>query len=318
MAARSPYCGAGDLETAAAILVSMVAAATPLLFAALGELVTEKSGVLNLGVEGMMLVGAVSAFAVAAGTGSLYAGAAAGALAGASLALLFGLLTLSLVANQVATGLALTIFGIGLSALIGQDYVGTPLNALPKLAVPGLSDAPFVGPVLFGHDALVYLSFALVAAVAWFLYRTRGGLVLRAVGESHDAAHAIGYPVIRIRYLAVAFGGAMAGIGGAYLSLVYTPMWIENMTAGRGWIALALVVFATWRPGRVVLGAYLFGGVTILQLHAQGVGLGVASQLLSMLPYLATVLVLVLISRNRILIRLNAPADIGRTFKPDT
>ena len=318
MAARSPHCGAGDLETAAAILVSMVAAATPLLFAALGELVTEKSGVLNLGVEGMMLVGAVSAFAVAAGTGSLYAGAAAGALAGASLALLFGLLTLSLVANQVATGLALTIFGIGLSALIGQDYVGMPLNALPKLAVPGLSDAPFVGPVLFGHDALVYLSFALVAAVAWFLYRTRGGLVLRAVGESHDAAHAIGYPVIRIRYLAVAFGGAMAGIGGAYLSLVYTPMWIENMTAGRGWIALALVVFATWRPGRVVLGAYLFGGVTILQLHAQGVGLGVASQLLSMLPYLATVLVLVLISRNRILIRLNAPADIGRTFKPDT
>ena len=306
------------METAAAILVSMVAAATPLLFAALGELVTEKSGVLNLGVEGMMLVGAVSAFAVAAGTGSLYAGAAAGALAGASLALLFGLLTLSLVANQVATGLALTIFGIGLSALIGQDYVGTPLNALPKLAVPGLSDAPFIGPVLFGHDALVYLSFALVAAVAWFLYRTRGGLVLRAVGESHDAAHAIGYPVIRIRYLAVAFGGAMAGIGGAYLSLVYTPMWIENMTAGRGWIALALVVFATWRPGRVVLGAYLFGGVTILQLHAQGVGLGVASQLLSMLPYLATVLVLVLISRNRILIRLNAPADIGRTFKPDT
>ena len=306
------------METAAAILVSMVAAATPLLFAALGELVTEKSGVLNLGVEGMMLVGAVSAFAVAAGTGSLYAGAAAGALAGASLALLFGLLTLSLVANQVATGLALTIFGIGLSALLGQDYVGTPLNALPKLAVPGLSDAPFIGPVLFGHDALVYLSFALVAAVAWFLYRTRGGLVLRAVGESHDAAHAIGYPVIRIRYLAVAFGGAMAGIGGAYLSLVYTPMWIENMTAGRGWIALALVVFATWRPGRVVLGAYLFGGVTILQLHAQGVGLGVASQLLSMLPYLATVLVLVLISRNRILIRLNAPADIGRTFKPDT
>lgn len=306
------------METAAAILVSMIAAATPLLFAALGELVTEKSGVLNLGVEGMMLVGAVSAFAVAAGTGSLHAGAAAGALAGMSLALLFGLLTLSLVANQVATGLALTIFGIGLSALIGQDYVGTPLNALPKLAVPGLSDAPFVGPVLFGHDVLVYLSFASVAAVAWFLYRTRAGLVLRAVGESHDAAHAIGYPVIGIRYLAVAFGGAMAGIGGAYLSLVYTPMWIENMTAGRGWIALALVVFATWRPGRVVLGAYLFGGVTILQLHVQGVGIGIASQLLSMLPYLATVLVLVLISRNRLLIRLNAPADIGRTFKPDT
>jgi len=304
------------LDTAAAVLVSMMAAATPLLYAALGELVTEKSGVLNLGVEGMMITGAVTAFAAATITGSLALGIVAGAAAATALSLIFALLTLSLVANQVATGLALTIFGIGFSALIGQGYVGTPLDALPKLDIPGISDLTFIGPVLFGHDFLVYFSFVMVGVVAWFLYRTRAGLVLRAVGESHDAAHAIGYPVIAIRYLAVAFGGAMAGLGGAYLSLAYTPMWIENMTAGRGWIALALVVFATWRPGRVLLGAYLFGGVTILQLHGQGFGLDIASQVLSMLPYLATILVLVLISSDRALIRLNAPADIGRIFRP--
>ena len=304
------------MDTAAAVLVSMMAAATPLLYAALGELVTEKSGVLNLGVEGMMITGAVTAFAAATITGSSALGIVAGAGAATALSLVFALLTLSLVANQVATGLALTIFGIGLSALIGQGYVGTPLDALPKLDIPGVSDIAFIGPVVFGHDFLVYFSFVMVGVVAWFLYRTRAGLVLRAVGESHDAAHAIGYPVIGIRYLAVAFGGAMAGLGGAYLSLAYTPMWIENMTAGRGWIALALVVFATWRPGRVLLGAYLFGGVTILQLHGQGFGLGIASQILSMLPYLATILVLVLISSDRALIRLNAPADIGRIFRP--
>ncbi len=304
------------MDTAAAVLVSMMAAATPLLYAALGELVTEKSGVLNLGVEGMMITGAVTAFAAATITGSLALGIVAGAAAATALSLIFALLTLSLVANQVATGLALTIFGIGFSALIGQGYVGTPLDALPKLDIPGISDLTFIGPVLFGHDFLVYFSFVMVGVVAWFLYRTRAGLVLRAVGESHDAAHAIGYPVIAIRYLAVAFGGAMAGLGGAYLSLAYTPMWIENMTAGRGWIALALVVFATWRPGRVLLGAYLFGGVTILQLHGQGFGLDIASQVLSMLPYLATILVLVLISSDRALIRLNAPADIGRIFRP--
>ena len=304
------------MDTAAAVLVSMMAAATPLLYAALGELVTEKSGVLNLGVEGMMITGAVTAFAAATITGSSALGIVAGAGAATALSLIFALLTLSLVANQVATGLALTIFGIGLSALIGQGFVGTPLDALPRLDIPGISDIAFIGPVVFGHDFLVYFSFVMVGAVAWFLYRTRAGLVLRAVGESHDAAHAIGYPVIGIRYLAVAFGGAMAGLGGAYLSLAYTPMWIENMTAGRGWIALALVVFATWRPGRVLLGAYLFGGVTILQLHGQGFGLGVASQILSMLPYLATILVLVLISSDRALIRLNAPADIGRIFRP--
>ena len=304
------------MDTAAAVIVSMMAAATPLLYAALGELVTEKSGVLNLGVEGMMITGAVTAFAMATITGSSAIGIVAGAAAAMALSLIFAVLTLSLVANQVATGLALTIFGIGLSALIGQGYVGTPLDALPKLDIPGVSDIVFIGPVLFGHDFLIYFSFVMVGAVAWFLYRTRAGLVLRAVGESHDAAHAIGYPVIGIRYLAVAFGGAMAGVGGAYLSVAYTPMWIENMTAGRGWIALALVVFATWRPGRVLLGAYLFGGVTILQLHGQGFGLGVASQILSMLPYLATILVLVLISSDRALIRLNAPADIGRVFRP--
>ena len=304
------------MDTAAAVLVSMMAAATPLLYAALGELVTEKSGVLNLGVEGMMVTGAVTAFATATLTGSSVLGVVAGAGAAMAISLIFAVLTLSLVANQVATGLALTIFGVGLSALIGQGYVGTPLDALPKLDIPGISDIVFIGPVLFGHDFLIYFSFVMVGVVAWFLYRTRAGLVLRAVGESHDAAHAIGYPVIAIRYLAVAFGGAMAGLGGAYLSLAYTPMWIENMTAGRGWIALALVVFATWRPGRVLLGAYLFGGVTILQLHGQGFGLGVASQILSMLPYLATILVLVLISSDRALIRLNAPADIGKIFRP--
>jgi simple sugar transport system permease protein len=305
------------MDTAAAVLLSMIAAATPLLFAATGELVTEKSGVLNLGVEGMMLAGAISGFAVALVTGSWGLAIVAAAGAGVLLALVFGYLTLTLLANQMATGLALTIFGIGLSALMGQGYVGTPLPALAKLHIPVLSDLPFIGPVVFGQDALVYLSIASVAGVAWFLYRTRAGLVVRAVGESHAAAHAIGYPVIRIRYATVAFGGALAGLGGAFLSLAYTPMWAENMTAGRGWIALALVVFATWRPWRVLLGAYLFGGITILQLHVQAAGIPIAAQFLSMLPYLATVLVLVLISRDAIRIRLNAPADIGKVFHPD-
>ncbi len=306
------------MDTASAILVSIIAAATPLLFAALGELVTEKSGVLNLGVEGMMLLGAVGAFATATATGNAGLAIAAGALGGMIMALVFAVLTLTLLANQVATGLALTIFGVGVSALLGQGYVGTPLEPLPRLAIAGIADIPFLGAVVFGHDFLVYLSLAMVLAVSLFLYRTRPGLVLRAVGESHAAAHAIGYPVIAIRYLAVMFGGAMAGLGGAYLSLAYTPMWIENMAAGRGWIALALVVFATWRPGRVLLGAYLFGGVTMLQLHAQGAGFAVPSQAMSMLPYLATILVLVLISSDAMRIRINAPADIGRVFHPDS
>lgn len=298
------------------VLLTVITASTPLLLAATGELVTEKSGVLNLGVEGMMLVGAVAAFATASATGSEILGVLAGAAGGAFLALIFAVLTLTLMANQVATGLALTIFGVGLSALVGASFVGIALEPLPQLALPVLSDIPLLGPVLFGQDALVYLSFAALAGVAWFLRGTRPGLVLKAVGESHDSAHAIGYPVIAIRYGATLFGGVMAGLGGAYLSLAYTPMWAENMTAGRGWIALALVVFATWRPGRLLLGAYMFGGITILQLHAQGAGFEMPSQFMSMLPYLATVLVLVLISRDKAKIRLNAPAAIGKPFRP--
>ncbi|MFW5835080.1 MAG: ABC transporter permease [Pseudomonadota bacterium] len=300
-----------------AILVTVMTAATPLLFAALGELVVEKSGVLNLGVEGMMLMGAVTAFAVAVTTGSPGLGILAGAFAGMLMALGFGLLTLGLLANQVATGLALTIFGIGLSALIGSPFVGTPLPRLPRLEIAGLSDLPVVGPLLFGHDALVYLGLVMVPAVAWFLVRTRAGLILRAVGENHEAAHNLGYDVIAVRYAAVAFGGAMAGIGGAYLSIAYTPMWIEEMVAGRGWIALALVVFAAWRPWRLLVGAYLFGGVSILQLHAQGGALfDVPSQVLAMLPYLATIVVLTLISARSGALGLAAPGSLGKPFHP--
>ena len=297
-------------------LLTVVGAATPLVYAGIGELVTERSGVLNLGVEGMLLVGAVAAFAVAQTTGSGALGVLAGAFAGASLALVFAVLTLSFHSSQVATGLALTIFGVGLSALAGQPFVGVAFGGLGKLDVPGLSDLPVVGPLLFGQNALVYGSFALVAAVAWFLARTRAGLIVRAVGDSHDAAHALGHPVLRVRYAATLFGGACSGLGGAYLSLAYTPMWIENMSAGRGWIALALVVFATWQPGRLLAGAYLFGGIGILQLHGQASGVGIPSQLMSMLPYLATIAVLVLISRDGGRIRRNAPASIGRPFQP--
>ena len=306
-----------DLALIGPILAAMFAAATPLLLAALGELVVEKSGVLNLGVEGMMLVGAVCGFAVTVQTGSATAGFLVAALAGAATASLFAVLTLFLLANQVATGLALTLFGVGLSALIGQGFVGIPLDGLPKLYIPVLTDLPVVGQAVFGQDVMVYLAVAAVPLVHLFLYRTRAGLVLRAVGENHTAAHALGYKVLRIRFLAVLFGGAMAGLGGAFLSMDYTPMWAENMTSGRGWIALALVVFATWKPARAMLGAWLFGGVTILQLHVQGLGIDVPSQLLSMLPYLATVLVLVLISRDIARIRLNAPACLGKLFHPD-
>jgi len=306
-----------DLALIGPILAAMFAAATPLLFAALGELVVEKSGVLNLGVEGMMLVGAVCGFAVTVQTGSAITGVLVAAFAGAATASLFAVLTLFLLANQVATGLALTLFGVGLSALIGQGFVGIPLEGLPKLHIPGLTDLPVVGQALFGQDIMVYLAVAAVPLVHLFLYRSRAGLVLRAVGENHTAAHALGYKVLRIRFFAVLFGGAMAGLGGAFLSMDYTPMWAENMTSGRGWIALALVVFATWKPVRAMLGAWLFGGVTILQLHVQGLGIDVPSQLLSMLPYLATVLVLVLISRDVARIRLNAPACLGKLFHPD-
>ena len=303
-----------NIETLILILSATVAAAVPLIFAALGELVVEKSGVLNLGVEGMMIVGAICGFMVSAESGSLWLGVLAGAGSGMLMALIFGVITLSLMANQVATGLALTIFGIGLSAFIGQEYSSVALDGIKALAIPVLSDLPVAGKLLFSYDPLVYLALLMFPVIAWFLYRSRGGLVLRAIGESPTSAHALGYSVIKIRYLAVLFGGAMAGIGGAYLSLAYTPLWSEGMTAGRGWIALALVVFATWRPGRVLIGAFLFGGVTIAQFHVQGLGVEIPSQFLSMLPYLATIVVLVLISRNANTIRLNAPASLGQAF----
>jgi len=299
------------------ILVAAVAAGTPMVFAALGELVTEKSGVLNLGVEGMMLMGAVTGFAVASQTGNPWLGAVAGMVAGAAMALIFAVLTLNLMANQVASGLALTLFGIGLSAFLGKPYESVSLVVAPPPAIPLLSQIPVVGPLLFNYHLLVYVSWALFAAIAWFLYKSRAGLVLRSIGESPESAHAIGYPVIRIRYLATLFGGAMAGLGGAYLSEFYAPLWVEGMTAGRGWIALALVVFATWRPARVMIGAYLFGGVTIAQFFAQGAGVSIPSQFLSSLPYLATIIVLVFISRNLATIRLNAPVSLAKSYRPD-
>jgi simple sugar transport system permease protein len=303
-----------DQALIVSFVLSVMTASTPLLLAATGELVTEKSGVLNLGVEGMMLVGAIVGFATTVHSGSAMLGVLCAVLAGMGMALIFGILTLTFLANQVATGLALTIFGTGLSALVGSGYVGTAVPPLPKLAIPGVSDVPFLGPILFGQDALVYLSLAAVAATAWFLRRSHRGLVLRAVGDSHDAAHAIGYPVILIRYLATLFGGAMSGLAGAYMSLAYSTSWAENMTAGRGWIALALVVFATWRPGWLLVGAYLFGGIMYLSLYVQGLGVALPSQLVSALPYLATIVVLVVISRDRAKIRLNAPACLGRPF----
>ena len=304
------------MDSLTPLILTVITASTPLLFAATGELVTERAGVLNLGVEGLMVVGALAAFAGTYVSGSAIIGVICGILAGVLLAFVFGFLTLTLLANQVATGLALTIFGLGLTSLLGVGYVGVTVHDLPRLDIPGISDLPFIGPVLFAQDALVYLSFGALIAVAWVLQHTRIGLVLRAVGVSHDSAHALGYGVIRIRYLATMFGGAMGGLSGAYLSLVYTPMWAENMTAGRGWIALALVVFSTWRPYRLLVGAYLFGAITVIQLHAQGLGVAIPSQFLSMTPYLATILVLVAISRDKMKIRLNAPACLGRSFRP--
>jgi general nucleoside transport system permease protein len=295
-------------------ILSVMATSTPLLLAASGELVAEKSGVLNLGLEGMMLVGAIVGFAVTFHSGSATLGLLGGASAGAMMALVFAVLTLSFLANQVATGLALTIFGTGLSALAGASYVGIAVAPLPSLDVPGLTSLPLIGPVLFGQNAFVYLSFVALAGTAWFLYRSHAGLILRAIGDSHDAAHAIGYNVIGIRYLATIFGGAMSGLAGADLSLGYSTSWAENMTAGRGWIALALVVFATWRPFWVLVGAYLFGTIMYLSFYVQGTGLAIPSQLLAALPYLATIAVLVAISRDRARIRLNAPACLGLPF----
>lgn len=298
------------------IALTIITAATPLVYAAIGELVVEKSGVLNLGVEGMMLGGAVSSFAVLHITGNAYFGILGGALAGIVLAGIFALLTLGLQASQVATGLALTLFGTGLTALLGQSLVGVAHSGLENLPIPWLSDLPLIGRLFFQHDILVYGSFLIVPLVGWFLYRTSAGLTLRSVGDSHDAAHALGISVLRWRFMATLFGGACAGVAGAYLSLAYTPMWIENMTAGRGWIALALVVFATWRPGRMMFGAYLFGAISILQLHGQAMGIGIPSQVMSMLPYLATIVVLVVISRDKGKIREHAPQSIGKSFYP--
>ncbi|MBB3143679.1 simple sugar transport system permease protein [Phyllobacterium trifolii] len=300
-----------------AILLTVATAATPLLIAALGELVVERSGVLNLGVEGMMVMGAVTGFAVAQYTGSAWLGMFAAILAGAAFSLLFGFLTLTLITNQVATGLALTLLGLGASAMIGESFVGLPGVRMDSLYIQGLTDIPYVGKVLFGQDPIFYISILLTIGVAWFLFRTRAGLTLRAVGDNHTSAHALGVPVVRIRYLAVIFGGACAGLAGAQLSLVYVPQWVENMTSGRGWIALALVVFASWRPWRILAGAYLFGAVTIGQLHAQALGIGVPSQFMSSLPYLATIIVLVLISRNKRLTLMNTPTSLGKPFVPD-
>lgn len=297
-------------------LLTIITAATPLLFAALGEMVTEKSGVLNLGVEGMMVMGAITGFVAIHYTGSISVALIASMAAGAAMAAIFAFLVLSLHASQVPTGLALTIFGIGLSALIGQGMIGIAYEGIPKISIPLLASIPILGELFFRHDILVYLSILMVGLIYFFLNKTRAGLVLRAVGDSHDAAHAMGYSVIKIRFYATLFGGAMAGLGGAYLSLAYSPLWVEQMTAGRGWIALALVVFATWRTTRVLLGAYLFGGITILQLHAQALGIGIPSQVMSMLPYLATIVVLVIISSDISKIQLNAPASLGRAFHP--
>ncbi|MEI6319189.1 MAG: ABC transporter permease [Pseudomonadota bacterium] len=300
------------------LLAAAIASGTPLVLAGLGLLINEKSGVLNLGAEGMMLVAAVAGFATALGTGSEILALGAGAAAGAVAAAAFGVLVIGLNANQYAAGLALSIFGAGLSAFVGIGYVGKKLEgpAAPLAGSIGhwLGELPLVGPLLFRQHPVVWLSLALTLLVAWLLYRTRAGLVLRAVGESPESAHALGYPVRTIRFAAVVTGGALCGVAGACLSVVYAPMWVEGLVAGRGWIALALTTFATWRPGRVLVGAWLFGGVTLLQFHLQAQGVAIASQLLAMLPYLATIVVLALISRNPAWIRANMPASLGRPF----
>lgn len=300
-----------------AVILTIITASTPFLLAAIGELVVERSGVLNLGVEGMMVMGAVCGFGAAFVTGSPYVGILAAIAAGAALSALFGFLTLTLVANQVATGLALTLLGLGLSGIIGESFVGLPGVKLGAIYIPILTDIPFIGRILFGQDVLVYLAFLLTAGVAYVLFKTKTGLIIRAVGSSHQSAHALGYNVISVRYACVLFGGACSGLAGGFLSLAYTPQWIENMTGGRGWIALALVVFASWLPWRAAIGAYLFGTVWILNLYIQPLGLPIPSQLLTSLPYIVTILALVIISANRMLTRLNTPACLGQPFVPD-
>ncbi len=304
-----------DLLTA--ILVATLGAGTPLALAAIGELVSERAGVLNLGVEGMMIVGAAVGFVATAESGSMVIGILAGMGAGISLSLIFAFLTLTCLANQVATGLALTIFGIGTSALIGAGYTGTVLAVRDSFSIPILSEIPVLGALLFSLEPMTYLSLAIIGGVGFFLFRSRSGLVLRGVGDAPAAAHVTGMSVILIRYMAVMFGGAMAGLAGAFLSVIYTPVWVENMTAGRGWIAVALVVFASWQPLRVLAGAYLFGGVTILQFHIQGASLGIPSQFLSMLPYLATIVVLVIMSSDAMRVKLNTPASLAKPFRAE-
>lgn len=299
-----------------AIVLTIITASTPLLIAAVGELVVERAGVLNLGVEGMMIIGAAAGIAAAIVTGSSAAGVVAAIAAGMALSLVFAALVLGLAANQVAAGLALAILGLGLSGVIGAPFVGLQRDGIGKMEIPLLSEIPFFGPVFFHQDPFAYASIALVIGVWWFLTRSSAGLVLRAVGENHGAAHALGYKVRRIRLLAILFGGACAGLAGAYMSLVHTPFWTSGMTGGRGWIALAIVVFASWLPWRALIGAYLFGALTILQLHAQSAGVPLPPQLMAALPYLLTIVVLVLIMRAR---RGGAagPACLGTPFVPD-
>jgi ABC-type uncharacterized transport system permease subunit len=302
----------GDINLSV-LIASLMVASVPILLAALGEMVTEKAGVLNLGVEGMMIMGAICGFIVAVNTGSPLLGFVAGAAGGAGLSLLFALLTLVFLANQVATGLALTLFGLGLSALMGQGYTGIKPPATAEINFGMLTDIPVLGRVLFSHDWVVYFSLFMVGATYWFIARTRAGLVLRAVGESAEAAHALGYKVARIRLGAIAFGGAMAGMGGAYISLIRVPQWTDGITAGAGWIALAIVVFASWRPVRVLIGAYLFGGISVLQLNLQAAGSSIPVEYLSMAPYLVTIAVLVAISAGRGR-NTDAPAALGQNF----
>ena len=304
------------METYALLIAATLNAGTVLALASLGLLINEKAGIVNLGAEGMMLCAAIAGFATVVHTGSDLAGFAAGVGAGALMACVFGLLVIWLNTNQYATGLALSLFGAGFSAFVGISYVQEKMPERMQFAVPYLSDIPLLGSALFKQHPLVYLTIIFALALIWFLYRTRAGLVLRSVGESPESAHALGYPVRWIRLAAVVAGGALCGLAGAYISIIYTPLWVEGMVAGKGWIALALTTFATWRPARVLLGAYLFGGVTMLQFHLQGAGVEVPSQILTMLPYLATILVLALISRNPRWIRINMPASMGKPFYP--
>jgi len=304
------------MDAFALLVAATLNAGTVLAIAGLGLLINERAGIVNLGAEGTMLVAAIAGFATAVHSGNDWLAFAAGIGAGALMAAAFGALVIWLNTNQYATGLALSLFGAGFSAFAGIKYTQEKLGERPKFEIPGLADIPLVGPALFKHHPIVYLTVVFTIALAWFLYRSRGGLVLRAIGESPESAHALGYPVRAIRLLAVVIGGGLCGLAGAYISVIYTPLWVEGMIAGKGWIALALTTFATWRPTRVLLGAYLFGGVTMLQFHLQGEGVQLPSQFLSMLPYLATIVVLVLISRNATWIRINMPASLGKPFYP--